>query len=68
MRGASDIEDSAVGEELSDDTAAHGDGLDSRSWLSEHVSFSYWESRNQTHELPEPSPSAHPSCYLAKKW
>lgn len=40
----------------------------SMSWLAEHVIHPYWEGRNQSHDLPDLAPSAHPSCHLAERW
>ncbi len=58
------------------DERDEGIGMDlcqeSESWLAEHVSFPYWESRQQSLRQggapPTPAPSAHPGCHLATKW
>lgn len=65
-------EEQGEGQERDNDVSDEGLGTDmiekSRSWLTQHVVFPYWEGRNQSHDLPDPARSAHPSCQLAGKW
>ena len=57
------------GQEQDDDEGLGTDVVEeSRSWLSQHLVFPYWEGRNQSHDLPDTARSAHPSCQLAGKW
>ena len=55
-------------EDSSDEGLGQESLQSSMSWLSQHVVQPYWEGRNQSHDLPDLVPSAHPSCHLAQKW
>jgi len=66
-----EMNDSAVGEEISDDSVHEEEcHADSKSWLLDHVTTPYWDSSNPDYHVPKPLPStsAHHACNLATDW